>query len=640
MPVIGAKRMWREQLDYFWDGQDRLTIGRLNLPPGSDLPHLTIVSGSDEFFRDNARLVDVIDMSRWSTDILVVVLSEGHRFLRLTSGDGKTVTIRLVAEGALPALPEIQLLMAREEKHEGDGNILLELISVENRGDGIGAIRQQISQRSPALLWAISQSYVSERFEENDWLLWLVPATRVYPSAQARITILPQPLDLRASADMRQAPFSIMQHWLNENGAPRAIIQIRLPQTLEDNSQLLRRVYACIAMRQRQRLDIWNQLQKLNGAPQIDPLNLTDLRTATGRLDECPDAVGSDTSVSVVNLLRLILDPEKYAAHGIAVRRLAASKANLKNCEIIEVDFFAAALGDDVGLVYLTAMLGDLLVTPIDPGGLEKLRLLRFSSDGLQPLRAREDDPLVDEIISQATQLSQTTSLHLQLRKCQERFTALLKKSLAEISTLSLFDQLGTWEGLDPLIQLSYGRLLRRIAPMKRQRLYALGGYLAYAADPGLVTAVATSGAFGEIESSKPLSELSESGSLLQRYLAACNARGMSVGTMTLRQQARALIALKQDENLLALREARISLPDEIEELPSLSKAAHKLNDRTLLRRALNFFEQSDDKKSVAEIIDYLAGYEQGLWLPPDRAEALENLLNYEALIEIPAINS
>ena len=171
---------------------------------------------------------------------------------------------------------------------------------------------------------------------------------------------------------------------------------------------------------------------------------------------------------------------------------------------------------------------------------------------------------------------------------------------------------------------------------MKRQGLYALGGYLAYAADPGLVTAVATSGTFSETESPKPLSELSESGSLLQRYLAACDARGMSADTMTLRQQARALLALKQDEGLLALRQARISLPDEIEGLSSLSRVAHKLNDRVLLRRALNFFEQRDDKKSVAEIIDYLSGYEQGLWLPPDRAEALENLLNYNALFDVP----
>ena len=175
---------------------------------------------------ENATLVDVIDVSRWSADILVIALPEGHRFLRLTSGDGKTVTVRLVAESALPAQPEIQLLMAREEKREASGEIILEAKFIENRGEGISEIRQQISQNSSALLWAISQRRVCERFEDNDWLLWLAPATRVYPSAQARITIHPQPLDLRVKADMRQAPFSIMQHWLNENGAPRAILQI------------------------------------------------------------------------------------------------------------------------------------------------------------------------------------------------------------------------------------------------------------------------------------------------------------------------------------------------------------------------------------------------------------------------------
>ena len=165
--------MWREQLDFFWDGQDRLTIGRLNLPADSALPHLTIVSASDEFLRENATLVDVIDVSRWSADILVIALPEGHRFLRLTSGDGKTVTVRLVAESALPAQPEIQLLMAREEKREASGEILLEAKFIENRGEGISEIRQQISQNSSALLWAISQRRVCERFEDNDWLLWL-----------------------------------------------------------------------------------------------------------------------------------------------------------------------------------------------------------------------------------------------------------------------------------------------------------------------------------------------------------------------------------------------------------------------------------------------------------------------------------
>jgi len=320
-----------------------------------------------------------------------------------------------------------------------------------------------------------------------------------HPSAQARITILPQPLDLRASVDMRQAPFSIMQHWLNENGAPRAILQIRLPQTLEDTSHLLRRVYAFIAMRQRQRSNIWNQLQKLNGAPQIDPLNLTDLRTATGRMDECPDAVASDASVSIVNLLRLILDPEKYAGHGIAVRRLGVSKGNRKNGEIIEVDFFAAALGDDVGLVCPTAMLGDLLVAPVDPGGLEKLRLLRFGSDGLYPLRAKEDDPLVGEIINQATPIVSNNAPSLtppQMSRTVHCFTEQISSRNFNSGSIRSVRRPGKDYG--PLIQLSYARLIRQIAPTSRQRLYALGGYLAYAADPGLVTAVATSGAFGE----------------------------------------------------------------------------------------------------------------------------------------------
>ena len=636
MLVIGAKRMWREQLYYFWDGRDRLTIGRLNLPTDSALPYLTIVSASDEFFLSTATLLDVIDISRWNSDILVILLPEGHRFLRVTSGDGKTVTIRLVADLALVAETKTQILMALEDKHEGDGDILLELKPIGSNDSLISAIRREITQQSSKLLWALSQSHVYERFEENDWLLWLAPATRVYPSTQARIVILPQPLDLHASADMRQAPFSIMQHWLNENGAPRAIIQIRLPQTLEDTTQLLRRVYAFIAMRQRQRLNIWNQLQKLNGAPQIDPLNLIDLRTATGRFDECPDTVASDGSISIVNLLRLILDPEKYAGHGIAVRRQAISEGNRKNGEIVEVDFFAATLGDDVGLVCPTAMLGDLLVAPVDPGGPEKLRLLRFSPDGLQPLHAREDDPLAGEIINYVMQVSQATSLQSQLRKCRERFTALLNKSLTGVLTISPFNLSDAWEGLDPLMQLSYARLLSRIAPMKRQRLFVLGGYLAYTADPALATALATSGKFSEIETQRSLTGGSVSGSLLQRYLAACDARGMSADNMTLRQQARALLVLKQDEDLLALRQARISLPDEIERLPSLSRVAHKLSDRVLLGRAMKFYQQSDDKKSAAILIDYLAGYDQGLWLSPDRAEVLEKVLSYKELIDIP----
>ena len=74
-------------------------------------------------------------------------------------------------------------------------------------------------------------------------------------------------------------------------------------------------------MRQRQRFDLWIETQKRLGAPQVDPLTLSDIRAATGVYDEETDAVTSNAALTVANLLRLIIDPETHARCGVAVRR-------------------------------------------------------------------------------------------------------------------------------------------------------------------------------------------------------------------------------------------------------------------------------------------------------------------------------
>ncbi|MEF3368153.1 hypothetical protein V3H18_16580, partial [Methylocystis sp. 9N] len=228
----------------------------------------------------------------------------------------------------------------------------------------------------------------------------LAPARRVFPAYQSRLVLEAAAFEA-AAADAREAPFAIMEHWLREGAAPRVILRLRIPDSIEESAALLGRCSVALAMNQRRRLKGWTLDQRVAGEPTVDPLTFDDLRQATGELQEHPDAVETAEPIVVANLLALLIDPDEVDAEGIALRRGLEKNAPGMG-ETVEIEFYGAALGDDVGLVCPAATAGDIAIAPHDPGGPPFARLFRVEGDGLAPRRATEDEALLDELMRRA----------------------------------------------------------------------------------------------------------------------------------------------------------------------------------------------------------------------------------------------
>jgi hypothetical protein len=620
--------MWREQLAFFWDGQRRLTFGYFDLLQKNPMPLLTLISSTDERLQRESRLIDVIDLFRWDAQVIVVDLPEGHRFVQLITGLGDVLSLHLCTENELPADAETQLLMVLKAERDDQEKISFKLRTLSRQNDQGRAMRGFIAQASTHLLWAISQKRANDRGADGGAIVRLTPAQRIFPLEQSRVILTPQAVNLHPVSDMREAPFAIMQHWVNEGGAPRAILELLLREGLEDHTQLLRRIYVVIAMRQRQRFDLWIQTQKRIGAPQVDPLTLSDIRAATGVHDEETDAVTSNAALTVANLLRLIIDPETHAGCGVAVRRQLSPAPG--RGELLEIDFYGAALGDDVGVILPAAMAGDLLVAPQDPGGSTIIRLFRFDADALTPWRVSEEDPLVAAIIQKARETSQTASAAVELRRRREQFVQALNQLIRHKSSKPLFDLSGDWRVLDPIVNISFAYLFISASQAQQAILTSLGGFEAYDADPALTIAIVNSGEFAEHAQITSLPRLLHMTPLLQRYLAVCGVQGMATENLTLMQQARIFLALQRGLNISHMRVARISLPQDIENWRVANEAAQYLMDKDYLAQAFADLEKKSNNSEIALLSEYLLARESGEWTSPEKAQQIVWLLRRE----------
>ena len=382
------------------------------------------------------------------------------------------------------------------------------------------------------------------------------------------------------------------------------------------------------AMRQRQRFDLWIQTQKRIGAPQVDPLTLSDIRAATGVHDEETDAVTSNAALTVANLLRLIIDPETHARCGVAVRRQSSPAPG--RGELLDIDFYGAALGDDVGVILPAAMAGDLLVAPQDPGGSSIIRLFRFDADALTPWRVSEEDPLVAAIIQKARETSQTAPAAVELRRRREQFVQALNQLIRHKSSKPLFDLSGDWRVLDPIVNISFAHLFISASQAQQAILTSLGGFEAYDADPALTIAIVNSGEFAEHAQITSLPRLLHLTPLLQRYLAVCGVQGMATENLTLMQQARTFLALQRGLNISHMRVARISLPQDIENWRAANEAAQYLMDKDYLAQAFADLEKKSNNPEIALLSEYLLAREGGEWTSPEKAQQIVWLLRRE----------
>ncbi len=625
--------MWQEQLDYFWDGGRRLALGFFDSDDGAreNAPHpqLTIVSAQDDAFLITPTFADLIDSARWRSRIVFLDLPPEHHFVRFTAPDGSQLTVELCRAPDQPTANDWRLLTLLAPEPGGNETIGLRVATLSARGDLDRLAREQIAAAGPRLIWAIGQRRAVTQTDDGAVQARLMPATQEYPVEHNRLILEAKPYDAETAVDTRDAPFAIMQHWLAEHGAPRAVLRLRLAESLEESATLLGRVSVAMALRQRQRLNSWTQAQKQAGEPVIDPLTFEDIRQATGEPAEHPDAVEANEAIVVVNLLNLILDPDTTDATGVAVRRTAINRAGATNGETIEIDYYGAALGDDIGLVCPSATQGDLGVSPADPGGSPFVRLLRVESDALASRRLSDDDPLLDDMLRRATSAAKTTSgaaaravaeRATAMRNRRDKFIAALNAMLARANIAERFDNAGKWELFEPLMQTSFAAHAGMGA--------IAGGYTNYVADPALAAALARAGMSINSETPTISRDSRATSSLLTRTLAALGLTGMATVEMDAETQAAFLQKLLANNgDRAALRDARIAPPIETAHWGETIKAARRLGDAAALTGAQAYFVSIDDAEAATALADYLAWRQADHWLPAKDAIVLAALV-------------
>ncbi len=631
--------MWREQFDYFWDGCRRLAIGWFD---GADRatasavrPELMVFSARDERFASAPALVDVIDAARWRSRIIVIDLPADHRFVRLTAGDGVELTLALAAERDLPQGADWRLLLTMLPDAGGADPVAFRLTAFPARGDVERLSREQTAAAGARLVWAIGQRRAVER-DDNAVVIRLAPARRVFPAYQSRLVLEATPFETSAAGDAREAPFAIMEHWLRESGSPRIILRLRIPDSIEESATLLGRCSVALAMNQRRRLKGWTLDQRAAGEPAVDALTAEDLRQATGEPHEYPDAVESAEPIVVANLLSLLIDPEEAEADGVALRR-GREKSAPGMGETVEIEFYAAALGDDVGLVCPAAGPGDLGVTPVDPGGPAYARLFRVEGDGLAPLRPLEDEALIDELMRRAADAARAatgaaaravTERAAGLRSRCDKLVASLNGALARAEVAARFEPPGLWDTLEPLAQASFTALAVDATGPARARLQQFGGYGAFCADPALTAAIAHGGDFAQ--SVRPCAEAAGAAgapSLLARYLDACGARSMAPTGIDARQEARLMRALSKEPDAAALREARVALAIDDGVRREAAHAARLIVDAATVERARTHFAEAGATDAADMLDAYLDLRRAGGWAPAHEAPTLAALV-------------
>ncbi|MBI1980723.1 MAG: hypothetical protein HYS63_04055 [Methylocystis sp.] len=630
--------MWREQFDYFWDGRRRLAIGWFD---GADRatasaarPELTVFSARDERFT-SAALVDVIDAARWRSRIIILDLPPDHRFVRLTSADGGELALALAAERDLPQGADWRLLLTMLPDAGGAEPVAFRLAAFPARGDVERLSREQTGAAGARLVWAIGQRRAVER-ADNAVVIRLAPARRVFPAYQSRLVLEAAPFDTPAAGDAREAPFAIMEHWLRETGSPRVILRLRIPDSIEESATLLGRCSVALAMNQRRRLKGWTLDQRVAGEPAVDPLAFEDLRQATGDPHEHPDAAETAEPIVVGNLLSLLIDPEEAEVDGVALRR-SREKSAPGMGEIVEIEFYGAALGDDVGLVCPAAGPGDLGVAPVDPGGPVYVRLFRVEGDGLAPHRPTADEGLVDELMRRAADAARgatgaaaraVAERAAGLKSRCDKLVASLNGALARAEVAARFEPPGLWDTLEPLAQTSFAALVIDATGPARTGLQQFGGYGAFCADPALAAAIARGGEFAQ--SAHPCAEAPGARgapSLLARYLEACGARGMAPAGIDAMQEARLMRALLKEPEVAALREARIALAIDDGVRREAAHAARVIADAAAVEQARAHFAEAGATDAADMLDAYLDLRRAGGWAPAHEAPTLAALV-------------
>lgn len=599
-------------------------------------PDLTVISARDAAFANAATLIDVVDARRWRGGHCVLELPRDHAHVSLRSPDGAELRCSLVGEESSLSGGELRLLLIEAAEHPQLPTTSFRLAPIAARGDLERLARDQIIRSGQKLVWAISQRRQSERRDGATALIRISPAQRAFPTHQSRIVLESIEPPVGRGASTLKAPFAIMESWLSENGAPCPALRLRIPNAPDQNALMLSRTAIVLVLHQRRRFRDWLRERREAGEPVADPLDCDDVRQATGHALERPEAVEADGSIIVHNLQNVIANLETGSFDGLFVTRLPEGGA--ESGAVVDIHFFGAALGDDVGLVSTAADAGDFGVVPSDPGGAPHARLFRVESDGLRPRKMTDEDGLLDEILRNAadeergatagpTRSNGDRATSVQGRR--EKLIGAFNASLASAGHAGRFEAARFWDIFEPILMSSFVALATDATPEARAVLARIGGYDAYRRDPSLAQA-----ALRRHELAKGLDEegfreyCGAAAPLPHRFVAACGLSGLVTASADLLAQLEIWRLLAQPAVAPRVVKARISL-GRAKDVADIARVAELLCDEAVVERAAIYCDDLGDLQEQAQSLrDYLTGRRDGEWIAFDAASRLSVIVD------------
>ena len=622
--------MWRERVDAFWDGKRALVIGFFEEETTAAQalrPEITVAAAKSEGFHD-ALLVDLIDQKRWRCGCCIVDLPQDCVHVSLRSSDGAELRLELTNTPAAPAGGEWRVLLCEQPENPALGALAFRAALLSTRGDPERFMRDQIMRSGPKLIWAVCGKRHVERRSGFAARARLWPTQRAYPAEQSRLGIEAKELQVDRSFLPLKAPFAIMEHWLHENGAPCATLRVRFPNP-DPGDPFLCRTAVVLVMHQRRRFREWARRQREFGGSIVDPLNCGDIRLATGRRVERIDAVESGATIVAHSFMKLLAGgSEKF--DGVSARHCADDK--VEGTVVAEIDFYAAALGDDIGFVSTGADAGDFGVAPVDPGGVRYARLFRVGRDRLEPRRMEDEDPLLDEILHLAAEaeIDPTGALPragaeraLSFQGKREKLLAGMNGALAASGFLGRFDSGRMWDVFEPILLGTFAALVADCAPAARAFLHKLGGYEAYRADPQLVQALARQSELAEPRGGAWRDYRADAKSLIYRFVAACGVAGVVAPGFDLPAQIEAGRLLLQDSLLKGLLTARIALDHSDALARNAARATDLLANEAMVERAVIYCDDWELAEKADLLRAYLERRRAGEWTPLEDARTV-----------------
>lgn len=612
--------MW-ERLEAFWDGGRTLILGffdadrRLRMPRGD----LAVFSWADPKQEKTATLLDII------------APNEGprHWIVNLPAGHGH-VTIQSVGEGDEAA--ELQFALSPAEEMAG-GTWRLLIGELPEAGEDPAFhlseaaasanierfCERQIAELGDRVMVALLQRRVLQRSAGGTRIV-LNAAREVWPTRHARIVVEPIERNPQSRRDRFRnlvPAFSILELWLRE-APPPVILRLSTGQAGGPADELLCRTAIVHVMHQRRHLREWSKRAVDAGDPSVDLLTFEDMCEA---LSESPDdsrVMATREPVFAVNL-REALAAAQHEPAIFGDIRIGRSKPSASSGSWVEIDFLAAALGDDVGLVSNWAEHGDIVARPKDPGGTRQARLFRVHDNGLQSVELEETDDLFRELTQAA---ADHEIIFRPTRAGKERGN----RAGGAASPGSPTGE-GP-QGIDAVIYAAYAAFAAKVGGQGAEEARKIGGYRAFRDDPALTGALMRNPELiGDLPDAASFGRHRETGHLARRLAALRRVPDVVEAQLTRAAQIAAWHVISRPEPVRKLAAARIALAGTPQAMHRAEAIAEALRDEISVQNAIFSLLDRGKSADASGLNAYLERRRQGDWtLLPDAASLADTM--------------